>query len=174
MARERDREKTRAVFRQKYHSDPDKYKRVSATWAANNPDKVREMSRKRYQEHREVIIRRVSMYRKTDTGKAKINARNKARSRDAARATPTWFNRESVEAIYVKAAEVQTLSGLKVNVDHYYPLKGKTVCGLHVAENLRIITEAENIAKKNKHPEDWEREKAERGLTYPRLDEYLD
>ena len=35
-------------------------------------------------------------------------------------------------------------------VDHIFPVKGKTVSGLHVARNLQVIPRAENRAKGNK------------------------
>lgn len=39
-------------------------------------------------------------------------------------------------------------------VDHFYPLKGKAVSGLHVAENLRVIPAFDNLSKHNKMPDE--------------------
>lgn len=65
-------------------------------------------------------------------------------------ACPRWADRMAIREIYRQARAM----GFGWHVDHYYPLQGKTVCGLHVVENLRIIPAAENIAKKNKMPLD--------------------
>lgn len=68
------------------------------------------------------------------------------------RAAPSWANFELISEVYRLAQEVTEATGVVHVVDHYYPLQGQQVCGLHVHENLRVITYDENARKHNKHP----------------------
>lgn len=69
------------------------------------------------------------------------------------RATPTWLTSQQlieIKEIYKRARILQEYDGIKRHVDHIYPLRGKTCCGLHVPRNLQILTRAENLKKSNK------------------------
>ena len=59
------------------------------------------------------------------------------------KATPAWADLKKIEAIYANCPK-------GYEVDHYYPLQGKNVCGLHVPENLQYLTVTENRAKGNR------------------------
>lgn len=62
---------------------------------------------------------------------------------------PTWANREHIKQIYIKARELTILTGIKHEVDHIIPSNHPLVCGLHVENNLQILTEEANIQKGN-------------------------
>lgn len=60
-------------------------------------------------------------------------------------ALPAWADHKAIEGLYAEAAR------LALEVDHVIPLRGELVCGLHVAENLRLLTKLENQQKGNRY-----------------------
>jgi len=69
-------------------------------------------------------------------------------------ATPSWANLEVIKQIYIDCKLISEMTGVPHQVDHIIPLKGKTVTGLHVETNLRIIPTSENLSKNNKFMEE--------------------
>jgi hypothetical protein len=66
------------------------------------------------------------------------------------RRTPPWADLDAMRAIYDEARRLTRETGIEHHVDHEIPLQGELVSGLHVHNNLRIITGAENSRKKNR------------------------
>lgn len=67
--------------------------------------------------------------------------------------TPKWLSKEQlkqIERFYVEAKEITNKTGIQHEVDHITPLQGKTVSGLHVPWNLRVISAQENQRKGNR------------------------
>lgn len=61
-------------------------------------------------------------------------------------ATPPWVDKEALERFYDECPE-------GFHVDHIVPLRGKNVCGLHLAANLQYLLPEDNSRKKNSFDE---------------------
>ena len=71
----------------------------------------------------------------------------------ANRALPSWASTEAIASMYERAKELCRTTGVDWHVDHVIPLNGKSVCGLHVENNLQVITASQNRSKRNKFEE---------------------
>jgi endogenous inhibitor of DNA gyrase (YacG/DUF329 family) len=82
----------------------------------------------------------------TPHGKSVEDAKRVRRRATQLNATPKWLtekDKEKIRKIYAKCPK-------GYHVDHFIPLKGKNVCGLHVPNNLRIVTAHKNQSKGNR------------------------
>lgn len=83
----------------------------------------------------------------------KINAIVAKRRSTKLKAIPIWLTLEhlvQIQEIYTEAKLLKAEDGIPREVDHIVPLQGKTVCGLHVPWNLRVVLASENRRKGNK------------------------
>jgi 5-methylcytosine-specific restriction endonuclease McrA len=67
--------------------------------------------------------------------------------------TPQWLTPaqiSEIQALYVKAKQLEIKTGIKHHVDHIIPLRGENVSGLHVPWNLQVLTASQNQLKSNK------------------------
>lgn len=103
-----------------------------------NPDKFREKDRIRDQQPE----------------RREYNRKRKHRYRDRlSNATPPWLTfeqYEEIDEIYARAIRKTEETGIVYHVDHIEPIKGDSVCGLHVPWNLRAIPAQLNLSKSNR------------------------
>ena len=129
----------------------------------NRIEEVKEEKHAWYQENRERVIQAAATrpatqlreYRNAwkENNKVQVRADTKARRRKHRDATPKWLSRKQkseIRQIYQIAITMTQTTGEQYVVDHIVPLRGESVCGLHVPWNLRVITQDENLKKSNK------------------------
>lgn len=82
-----------------------------------------------------------------------VKANVKHRRDKHKQATPAWLTatqKKDIKQMYIDAMTTTKVTGVKYVVDHIVPLRGESVCGLHVPWNLQIMTRQENLKKSNK------------------------
>lgn len=164
-------EKARQNYREWRAATPDKARTAAKRWAKANPDKRRANARKWQAENREKYLAaqkaqyQATTERRLADAAARYEAdpekfRRIARERNAAnpmpvrirnamqkkhvkRATPPWADTKAIARFYANRPD-------GFHVDHVIPLRGRTVCGLHVETNLQYLPARENLRKRNK------------------------
>lgn len=157
-----------------YHKNPEKSITGVLAWNKANPERIRANRKKAYHKNPEIFRSRVRQrylenpikireaqkkWRKENP--IKCRAMKAAKRAKKLKATPVWLSAEQHEKIlefYLIATTLTAHMCEPYHVDHIVPLKGESVCGLHVPWNMQILTAAENSRKKNRMPDelkDW-------------------
>lgn len=165
----------RELSRKRREADPKGYLEYAKEWLENNRDKVNLLRRMKRAEGKDPSLydkdwrlikkerqpikgvtkkeRAASSYaRWAKENPHKCAALAAARRAKKKNATPKWADLKKIGLFYLEAVEKTKTTGIPHEVDHYYPLNSKVVCGLHCEFNLRVITAEENIRKHNKCP----------------------
>jgi len=115
------------------------------------PDKVRAIAAASTWKHR--LARNAEKAAWARKNKGRVLAWTRRRQLDKAKRTPAWLTPEDmwlIEEVYDLAAKRTQATKAPWHVDHKYPLRGRTVSGLHVPSNLQVILGSENSRKGNR------------------------
>lgn len=109
-------------------------KKYIDNWRNNNKEHVKKVARNWRQENKSTVA----------------SLRAKRRASELVR-TPKWTNLEKIKAYYDVCSFFNEVNGhTKYHVDHIIPLQGKLVSGLHVENNLQVVSAKENLSKGNR------------------------
>lgn len=139
-----------AAYREKHR---ERYAAQKRAWEIANPDRMREYRERRREAKRaydkiycaEKAERKrlaTRLWAQANIERARLNARvtqAKRRGRERS-ATPSWADLDAIRRIYENCPP-------GMEVDHIIPLGGKTVCGLHVENNLQYLDPLTNRKK---------------------------
>jgi len=110
------------------------YRRIRGEQLKNNHDKyLIENREKRNEQWRNWASK----------NKEKRNALNAFARTEKLKRFPAWADKEAIMKFYANCPK-------GYHIDHIIPLRGKTVSGLHVLNNLQYLPAKENMAKGNK------------------------
>lgn len=122
----------------------DQHNLRNKAWAEKNKAKISSKNKKYNLENKEKVSEFGRIWKSKN--KDKVNLYTQIRRKRIRLATPklTEFDELYIIELY-HLAQLRNLE-----VDHIIPLKHKLVCGLHVPENLQLLTASENYRKSNK------------------------
>lgn len=107
--------------------------KLSLSWRERNKQKIANYSKRYVRANKVLKTYHASLYA----------ARKK-------KAFPLWANPIAILMIYDLAKQITIETGIPHEVDHILPLAGKNICGLHVENNLQILSKTANRQKYNK------------------------
>lgn len=136
------------TFKTAYTKNKDRWLSYAESWRENNRCHVNEYAAQYRKTNPVKAKETLSAYRQRN--KAKHAHRQQIRNTQKKQACPLWLTKahlSQIEEIYIHSKYLSEKTGIKMAVDHIVPLKGKTVCGLHVPWNLQIIDAQTNSKK---------------------------
>jgi 5-methylcytosine-specific restriction endonuclease McrA len=138
-------------------------KRAEYFRAYNDSEAGKAAKQRYYEANKELVVLKAlsrpnaqrRLYRKNwkVNNPSEVKASTNDRRRRHKNATPKWLTKEQkaeIRQMYLDALTTSKVTKVHYVVDHIIPIRGESVCGLHVPWNLQIITQEENLKKSNK------------------------
>lgn len=152
--RQENKEKIAFFYTEYYGANKERLLAYQAEYAQKNKEKVANWKEKYRKNNKNKVAATQARYCQENPHKtAAIAARYRAAK---LKATPQWVDLNKIKIVYEYAALCSKVLNQDFHVDHIVPLRGKTVCGLHVPANLQVLEASVNIAKSNRQwPNMW-------------------
>ena len=158
----RNAERVKALRKANYEKNRQINIEKTRAWKKRNPARVLASQRSRATingeknraarkawEERNPTAALESFKRYRERNRAKIRARLAVSKQGREKRRALWANQDAILAIYLQAEIMTRPTGRLHVVDHIIPLQGRTVSGLHVETNLRVVEHHENARKHN-------------------------
>lgn len=150
VARQKEARKRTAEWR-KLPGNAERNRRGALDWYRQdeNGARARQRARDWSAAHRDEKRAADKAWRDANPGACRANVKRYKVSKRAS--VPVWANSFFIEQAYDIAVKRTAVTGFDWHVDHVVPLQGRTVCGLHVENNLLVIPATINLTKGNRH-----------------------
>lgn len=112
------------------------------------PERVKAIKHTSYIRRRHVSAAYDKQYR--EENRARLTTKENRRRAMYLCAMPAWADKSKIAEWYEARAFAEEFFGLDIHVDHVIPLQGRAVCGLHVHNNLQLLTASQNSQKGNR------------------------
>ena len=129
----------------------EKKRTAQKLYTIQNPEKIVATRKSTMAKHREARNAEKAAWARKNAGR--VLAWTRQRQLAKIQRTPAWLTEDDcwmIEQAYELAQLRTRLFGFPWHVDHKFPLRGKTVSGLHVPTNLQVIPGSENSRKGNR------------------------
>jgi hypothetical protein len=158
----RNAEHVKALRKANYEKNRQANIEKARAWKKRNPARVltsqrlratinREKNRaaRKAREERNPTAALESFKRYRERNRARIRARLAVSKQGREKRRVLWANQDAILVIYRQAVFMTQTTGRPHVVDNIIPLQGRTVSGLHVETNLRVVEHQENARKHN-------------------------
>ena len=149
---EANKKKCRAKAKAYYEDNKEKKKVYDKAYRKANKEKIQTRMKAYYESNKDKLLAQTKVWQQNNKDKRKA-AKAKRRAAKLQR-TPSWLTKEALDKIkdiYKMAYRRSQIEGIEYQVDHIIPLQGKKVSGLHVPNNLQVMSAKENRSKLNKY-----------------------